>query len=111
MVEDFNTIRSILKQYIDTIKSKGIKIEKLYLFGSYARGTADENSDIDIALISKHFKGDRFEDRRLLVPLRRKVDVRIEPIPYRPEDFKANDPLVIEIMQNGIELPLVWQNN
>ena len=106
MVEDFAKIRLILKKYIDTIKSNGIMIDKLYLFGSYARGTADENSDIDIALISKQFKGDRFEDRRLLVPLRRKIDVRIEPIPYRPEDFKENDPLAIEIMRNGIELPL-----
>lgn len=111
MVEDFTTIRLILKKYIDTIKSNGIMIEKLYLFGSYARGTADENSDIDIALISKHFKGVRFEDRRLLVPLRRKIDVRIEPIPYRPEDFKASDPLALEIMQNGIELPLARLND
>jgi len=57
-------------------------------------------------LLSKQFKGDRFEDRRLLVPLRRQIDVRIEPIPYRPEDFQENDPLAIEIMRNGIELPL-----
>lgn len=41
---------------IDEIKDKIIPIaeqynlSKVYLFGSYARGEADENSDIDIAL-------------------------------------------------------------
>ncbi|OQY98067.1 MAG: hypothetical protein B6D35_13195 [Candidatus Brocadia sp. UTAMX2] len=33
------------------------------------------------------FSGDRFEDRRRIVPLRRNIDNRIEPLPFRPEDF------------------------
>jgi len=33
-----------------------------------------------------------------------KIDRRLEPIPYLPENFKENDPLVIEILKNGIEI-------
>jgi uncharacterized protein len=51
--------------------------------------------------VSDDFSGDRFLDRRLLVPLRRSIDRRIEPIPFRSEDFKDYDPLVSEIVKYG----------
>ena len=104
MVENFDTIKSIINKYLDIVKKNKIVVEKVYLFGSYARGTATEDSDIDFAIISDDFQGDRFEDRRLLVPLRRKIDLRLEPIPFRPEDFHEYHPLAVEIIRNGIEL-------
>jgi uncharacterized protein len=97
-------IRKIIRAYLKVIADNNIKIEKAYLFGSYARGTYREDSDIDIAIVSRDFSGDRFADRRRVVPLRRRIDRRLEPIPYLPEDFKENDPLVIEILKNGIEI-------
>lgn len=107
MAGNIDPIRNVIKKYIETVRHAGIQVEKTYLFGSYAHGKATENSDIDLAIISKDFKGNRFDDRRLLVPLRRDIDLRLEPIPYRPEDFAENDPLAIEIMENGIELEFV----
>jgi predicted nucleotidyltransferase len=104
MAENIDKIKSIIKQYIKIITQNKIEIEKIYLFGSYACGNATEDSDIDIAIISKDFEGDRFLDRRKIVPLRRKIDRRIEPIPFRTEDFKKSDPLALEIMTNGIEI-------
>ena len=104
MAKDIDRVKSIIKKYINTVQKNNILVEKTYLFGSYARGTASEDSDIDIAIISKDFKGDRFYDRRRIVPLRRNIDRRIEPIPYRPNDFTKYDPLVIEILTNGIEI-------
>jgi len=55
-------------------------MDSVFLFGSYARGTVTEDSDIDIAIISANFKGDRSADCRWLVPLRRTIDGRMEPI-------------------------------
>ncbi|MBN2060018.1 MAG: nucleotidyltransferase domain-containing protein, partial [Deltaproteobacteria bacterium] len=40
------------------------------LFGSWAKGAEHEESDVDVALISDVFTGDRFQDRRKIVPLR-----------------------------------------
>ncbi|MCD6298914.1 MAG: nucleotidyltransferase domain-containing protein [Deltaproteobacteria bacterium] len=71
------------------------------IFGSYAKGSPKEESDIDIAIISGAFTGDRFEDRRRIVPLRRKIDSRLEPIPFRPEDFYKGGNLVDEIKRTG----------
>jgi uncharacterized protein len=57
-----------------------------------------------LAIISKDFSEMRFEDRKLQVPLRRKIDSRIDPIPCRPEDFQGSSPFVNEILSYGIEL-------
>lgn len=52
-------------------------------------------------MVSPDFTGDRFEDRRRIVPLRRKIDSRIEPIPFLPEDFNNGGTLVAEIKRTG----------
>ena len=50
-----------------------------YLFGSYATGTAREDSDLDVGFIVPNLKGDYFDALMRLYQLRGKVDVRIEP--------------------------------
>ncbi len=94
-------IVKIIKRYIEELEKNGIKISEAVVFGSYVKGVVHEGSDIDIALISDAFTGDRFNDRRMDVPLRRKIDSRLEPIPFRPEDFKEGGMLVDEIKSTG----------
>ena len=48
-----------LKEFIQTIKTKhGAKIDRIILFGSYARGDYRKESDIDVLVI---WKGDEVE--------------------------------------------------
>src|SRR4030042_1826054 len=90
-----------VKRYIKELQKHDIPIQGAFIFGSHAKGNPKEESDIDVALISTAFSGDRFEDRRKIVPLRRKIDSRIEPIPFRPEDFQKGGILVDEIKKTG----------
>ncbi|MGA1842507.1 MAG: nucleotidyltransferase domain-containing protein [bacterium] len=94
-------IVEIIKRYIEELKNNNIPVDQVIIFGSYAKGQPKEESDIDIALISPVFTGDRYEDRRRIVPLRRKIDNRIEPIPFRPEDFCEDGNLIDEIKKTG----------
>lgn len=48
-----------IKQKVAPIARK-YNINKVYLFGSYARGTADENSDVDLLLDYEHLSGGMF---------------------------------------------------
>jgi hypothetical protein len=96
-----DSVIEAVKKYIRELERNNIPIQEAIVFGSYAKGDPKEESDIDIALVSTAFTGDRFEDRRKIVPLRRKIDNRIEPIPFRPEDFEQGGNLVDEIKKTG----------
>ena len=51
---------------------------KIILFGSYATGKADENSDLDFLVVEKELKARRMEMvrlRRILSPLRIPIDI------------------------------------
>jgi len=54
----FNTIYTIekIKDVVKPIADK-YSVQSVYLFGSYARGDADENSDLDFLV----FGGDKFK--------------------------------------------------
>ena len=90
---------NIARQYAAIVKTT-FDCKEIFLFGSYAKGTNHEDSDIDIAVILKEFKNP--VDVQLdLMRLRRKIDSRIEPHPFREKDFDLSNPVVNEILQNG----------
>jgi predicted nucleotidyltransferase len=68
-----------LRQYKLLISSH-FDVDKLVLFGSYARGTQRNDSDIDVAVVVNSISGDFFTYAPLLWNLRLEVDKRIEPV-------------------------------
>jgi predicted nucleotidyltransferase len=44
-------IEDIIKKFVTELKKKEIKIIKVFLFGSYAKGNDREDSDIDVAIV------------------------------------------------------------
>jgi len=77
-------------------------IEAVYLFGSFAKGTANKDSDIDVALVVNHFDGDYFEVIPPIWRLREKIDFRIEPhVIARDTDYAG---LLTEIQRTGIQI-------
>ena len=94
----------LIKSYISRLNQNNISVEKVLLFGSYIKGSQREDSDIDIAVISAAFEGNRYSDRRRIVPFRRGLDSRIEPIPFTPEEFAAGGTLIDEIKNTGKEI-------
>ena len=96
-------IMNSINKYIEKI-SQYYKIEAIILFGSYAKGTNAEDSDIDIAIISSDFE-DIVEDGAKLIGLTWKIDTRIEPHPIKESDFKSEaNPFIKEVIQTGIKV-------
>jgi uncharacterized protein len=92
----------ITEKYAEAVRAK-FKSVKIILFGSYAKGNYHKDSDIDIAVVLKEY--DNLIDTQLdLMRLRRKIDSRIEPHPFREKDFDISNPLVHEIMKYGVEV-------
>lgn len=100
------------KELINTVKkylakvNNIYKIEKAYIFGSQVLETASAESDIDIALVSSSFSGNRFQDNVNVGILTWGIDTRIEPITFRPEDFNENNIIASEIIKHGVEITL-----
>ncbi len=94
----------LAKKFLEKLKSEGINIEGLYLYGSYARGTEHKWSDIDIAVVSSDFKGSRFDEGVKLRSIASNIDIDIEPVPFRTDAFIDEDPLVWEIKKEGIRI-------
>lgn len=100
-----NDIRGSLKDFLHAIINK-FNIEKIFLFGSHARGDFHEYSDIDLIIVGD-FK-ERFFDRigkiLDLVP----YDLNIEPLVYTKEEFEQmrenENPFIITAVSEGVQL-------
>lgn len=99
-VEIINSI----KDFIAEAEKNNIHIQQAILYGSYAKGTNHKWSDIDLAVVSDDFIGNLFYDYDLFLDAIVKVNNKIEPYPYRPEDFTSENPFVKEILKEGIRI-------
>lgn len=93
----------LARRFIEELGKAGIAISQSYLFGSYAKDRPNQDSDVDLALVSDSFNGVRFTDRAKFVPLLVKY-VDLEPHPFKPEDFNESSPFAREIIRTGIRL-------
>ena len=94
----------IIKRFIDELEKNNIPIKEAILFGSYAKGNYHDWSDIDLALVSDAFEGERFRDRNKIRRIKLEISCDLEPLPYRPEDFTTDDPFVQKIIETGIRV-------
>jgi predicted nucleotidyltransferase len=99
--EDSAIIYQIIQDYIVILKENAVSVWRLYLYGSWSKGTFTPDSDIDLAVFLDQDELDGFEEDALLMKLRRKVDLRIEPHAFARSDFDLSIPLVKEIVEQG----------
>lgn len=95
-IYSLDELKSIILNVIDQYKDD---ISFCYIFGSYAKGYAKEESDIDIC-INTTLTGFKFVGlvEKLHQALKKKVDV------IRFNDLKDNLELINEIMKDGIKI-------
>jgi predicted nucleotidyltransferase len=95
---------NIAQKYANVLMAKYNNIQ-IILFGSYAKGNYNDDSDIDIAVVFKDYSN--LIDMQLeLMRLRRKIDSRIEPHPFREREFEPSNPIVNEIIKYGHEIKI-----
>ncbi|MBI2411124.1 MAG: nucleotidyltransferase domain-containing protein [Candidatus Kerfeldbacteria bacterium] len=99
------TIKKEINQYIAELRKDLIDIEDIYLFGSYAKGTQNRSSDIDICIVSPSFSHPMKAMQYLWGKTPHHSKVAIEPVGFHPKDFKDSySSLIQEIKKNGIRI-------
>lgn len=96
-------INKIVSSFINLVSSE-FPLNTVYLFGSYANGTAKEYSDVDLAIVSDKFEGSRFFDKQKLNKYILRTSIDLEVHPFKTEDFTEDNPFVKEILQTGLRL-------
>jgi len=105
MVYKTDTINRLLDRYVEELK-KDILIDKIILFGSYAKNQANNESDIDIAVISRNFGIKPLEDFKIVNKALWRIDSDriIQVHAFSPKDFEENDFFTQEILRTGITI-------
>jgi predicted nucleotidyltransferase len=108
MVVDTETVAAIIQQYITDVK-KAMPIDKVYIYGSYVKGTQRENSDVDICFFSYSFEFKRSLDILTeLFYLKTKYDkyLLIQPNAFPTSELDNDNPFVKEILRTGKEVTI-----
>lgn len=95
---DKRTVVGIAKRYKRAVVN-GIGPAKVYLFGSYSKGCARPDSDIDIAVVGPSINGDYYSTAAHLWRITMDVNTLIEPVLIK-ENHPS--PLYEDILQTGI---------
>jgi predicted nucleotidyltransferase len=105
MASNIETITALAKNYANDVKNS-MPVNKVVLFGSYAKGTAHELSDIDICFFFDSFNGKGRIDIiiELLGMAGKYKGVFFEPIAFPVSEIERGNPFVREILATGIEL-------
>ena len=89
---------NLVREYKEVIKGM-FDAPRVYMFGSYCKGTADKDSDIDVAIVIPELKSDWFVVVPKLWSATRKVSTLIEPVLL--EDVHPS-PLYDDVMRSGV---------
>ncbi len=92
MVKSISEIKKAVNEYRDELKRHDIRLTKIVLYGSYAKGRPRSYSDIDLIVVSPDFA--RFSSLRrqeLLAELTMNIDAPLEVVGYTPEEFKKSN--------------------
>lgn len=92
----------IIKQFQNAIRARGITPLKIILYGSYASGTYQNGSDIDLVIISDDFTGkDYWERIDILAEVVYEIFAPIEAVALTKKEWENGDSIVTRFAGNG----------
>mgnify|MGYP006291651843 CR=1 FL=1 len=99
---DKGAVVEIIHKFREAIEARGVKPVKIILFGSYAAGTNQEGSDIDIIVISDDFTGRSYWERiDLLADAIYDIFAPVEATALTTDEWDQGDSFISEFARNG----------
>lgn len=103
MGQTASDVERIVDDLVEAL-SEWIRVERVILFGSRARGDASEVSDVDLLVISSDFGRDILADYALLYRSLPALDVDVDMIPYTPIKLASAEPdtFLATVLEDGV---------
>jgi predicted nucleotidyltransferase len=99
---DKNAVLDIVGRLRRGIEARGIRPQKIILYGSYADGTHREGSDIDVVIISNDFAEKSYWERiDILADAIYEIFAPIEAVAMTPEEWERGDSLITDFARTG----------
>ena len=105
MAVDIEAVSAKARAYAAQVRGV-MPVSKVYMFGSYVKGTATEQSDVDICFFIDSFDNKRRVDiiKELLKLTNEYNDVGFEPIALPSTELENGNPFALEVVRTGLEL-------
>lgn len=107
MYKEGRNVKEIIQRYKKTLQVLGIHVERIILYGSYAKGRQRKDSDIDLVVISDDFRGMNLRERlEILGIAAARIVEPVEARGYTPQEVKvaSQASFLEEILDTGIRI-------
>jgi len=96
---------SAVHEYVSVLREQNITYSRIIVFGSHAKGTALDKSDIDLCVVSEDFGKDYHNETVRLIGATDYINVPMDVVAYNSIDLADKyDPLASEIRRVGIQV-------
>lgn len=95
---DKRQVIKIAKEYKKAVMSQ-LDSASVYLYGSYSKGTANENSDIDLSVVVPRLEGDYMSTSAKLWRMTMDINTLIEPVLI---EACHPSPLYEDVLRTGV---------
>ena len=99
------SVINLVTRFAADVRTEGVNLREIILFGSYSRNEQHRGSDIDVALVADEFAGMVFKDLDLFMNAKIKKDyANIQVHTFPTLYFEKGDAFIDEIKRTGIEI-------
>lgn len=105
----FPPLTEMLRRYVQALRDAVPDVERIVLFGSYARGQARPYSDVDLTVVAASFGGQDLLTRAVrLGHANERLMMPIEAIGVTPAEVANARPgsFLHEVLSSGVAVPL-----
>ncbi|NLW74858.1 MAG: nucleotidyltransferase domain-containing protein [Methanomicrobiales archaeon] len=104
---DQDRITQIIQFFTQELEKSDLQVSFVILFGSYSTGTATDQSDIAIAIVSDKFQGCEFSKRfhmlgKHIVKTVQKYHIPFDVIPLTKEEYNNEQSIRMDFIRTGI---------
>ncbi|HAH20436.1 MAG TPA: nucleotidyltransferase domain-containing protein [Candidatus Omnitrophica bacterium] len=100
-------IKEVIEEYRQSLRTLGINVERVILYGSYAFGNQREDSDIDLVIISRDFRKMNLRERlEVLGIAAARIMEPVEARGYTPEEIQMTQEasFLKEVLEVGVSI-------